>query len=445
MHVSRSSAPRAAGFIPRTNCHPIRYGTGASLRQGLRIVLLGLLVAILVSGLGAGCNRSSEQAAGEAPERPAAASDSLADSLMAAHPDSAGADSAAGGGGGFLAKLFGRREEEPKKQEPVPVELAAVAYHDLPRYLTATATLEPEKQADILAKINGEITQMLAEEGDWVDEGELVAVLDGAAQGVALEEAQARLKALALDLERVHALHQQQLASEKDLHDAESQFEQAEAQRKAAQLQLDYTRVGAPFSGQIAERFVDLGQTVAPGTPLFALVDPNPLLAKIYLPEKEALRIEPGQSVMINPDTDPSRHVPGEVLRIAPMVDRRTGTVKVTCYISGATGNLLPGSFVRAQVETEMHRDVLAIPKRALVQEGAETFVFRAVADSVIKIRVTTGVANHVMVAVVDGLEEGDEVVAVGHGALKTGSKIRAIPPEPVAVADADSGNPERL
>jgi membrane fusion protein (multidrug efflux system) len=415
------------------------YGLRAALRRGLRIALLGLLAAVLASGLGAGCNRSAEQT----PAAETAAADSTADSLAAAAPDSVAADSTSGGG--FLSGLFGRREEEPKKEEPVPVELAAAGYHDLPRYLTATATLEPEKQANVLAKIDGEITGMQAEEGDWVEAGELLAVLDGAAQEVALQEAHARVRALELDLERVRSLHEQQLASEKDLHDAESQFEQAEAQRRAAQLQADYTRICAPFSGQITERFVDLGQTVAPGTPLFALVDPEPLLAKIYLPEKEALRIEPGQSVMISPDTDPSRQVPGEVLRVAPIVDRRTGTVKVTCHVSSAGGDLLPGSFVRTQVETEMHRNVLAIPKRALVQEGAETFVFKVVADSVLKVLITTGVANHVMIAVAEGLSAGDEIVAVGHGALKTGSKIRPIPPEPVVVADVDSGNAERL
>jgi RND family efflux transporter MFP subunit len=192
--------------------------------------------------------------------------------------------------------------------------------------------------------------------------------------------------------------------SDQEFNDVRHLYEQAEAQRKLAQLNLDRTRIHAPFSGRVAERFVDLGQHVAVGSALFSLVDPDPLLARIYLPEREASRIAPGQGVVVTMDARPDLDLQGEVLRIAPIVDRRTGTVKVTCQLRGLGERLRPGSFVRVRVQTDLHPDVLVVPKRALVPEGGETYVFKVVADSVIKESVRTGYSDDRYVEILGGL-----------------------------------------
>jgi RND family efflux transporter MFP subunit len=341
---------------------------------------------------------------------------------------------------GFFARLFNKgKDDEEEEDDPVPVELASVERRDLPSYLGATATLEPERQAEILAKVGGEIRRILVEEGDRVEQGTVLAILDGATQAVALEEAEARLRALERQHERISALHTGELASEKDLLDAAARMDEAAAQRNAAKLQVDYTRILAPFSGQIGERYVDQGQTVSQGTRLFSIVDRQPLLARIYLPEKEAKKVQPGQEVVIQPDTDVHRQVPGEVLRIAPIVDPRTGTIKVTCAIAAPTDRLHPGSFVRVLVETEVHQMALCIPKRALVPEGAATYVYKTVADSVEKVPIRTGYSDDLVVEVLEGLNEGERVVTVGQGALRSGTKIREIGKE-TSLADSATG-----
>ncbi len=429
----------------------LRSSTTRARALRIPMLLAGLACLVCIATV-PGCGNAGQAGDGRDSEPSAEAaspSQVTADSLGVAGTDSASmaaADSAQAepeeSGGGFFANLFGRGrdEEEEKEDESVPVELVDVAVQDMPAYLSTTATLQPEKEADVLAKIDGEIRRILVEEGDWVNERQVLAELDGARQQVELEEAEARCRALRLDLERTEALKEQELASEKDLHDAQAQFDQAAAQRKAVQLQVDYTQIRAPFAGQVTQRYVDPGQTVATGTKILALVDRDPLLAEIHVPEKQAGRIVPGQDVVISPDTDLTRSAPGQVLRVAPIVDARTGTVKITCQVSDYAQTLRPGSFVRVQVRTDMRTNVLAIPKRALLPEGGETYVFCAEADSVRKVAITTGLTNHTLVEVTSGLEEGDRVVTVGHGALKTGSKIRAIEPDQTAVADSSPG-----
>lgn len=385
----------------------------------------------------AGEENAADSLAGHA--QPVAASDSLGMDGSAAADTTAEREEAEGG---FLARIFGKRNQEEQKaeEEPVPVELAEVEVQDVPLYLSGTATLEAEKQADILAKIEGEVRRIEVEEGDWVHEGQRLAILDGEAQRVALEEAEARVRALRLDLERSRSLHEMGLTSDKELNDAQFRFEEAEAQGKGARLRLDYTEIVAPFSGQISQRLVDPGQTVPAGTPIFTIVDPQPLLARIHLPEKQVARISPRQGVIVNPDADASLEFPGEVLRVAPMVDPRTGTVKITCQVADRASSLRPGSFVRVKVQTDLHEEALVIPKRALVPEGGETYVFKTVRDSVVKCSIATGFANGSVIEVVQGLQAGDRVVTVGQGGLKTGSKFREVTNGRVALAgESDS------
>ncbi|MBM3317313.1 MAG: efflux RND transporter periplasmic adaptor subunit [Candidatus Eisenbacteria bacterium] len=398
---------------------------------------LAILAGIIAAGLAAGCDspeRRDNPGAAAPDSARAAAGDSLgragSDSVPAAKPGRRGA----------LERLLRRGGKEPRaEEERVPVELAATELGDLPAFLSSTTTLQAQDFALILAKIDGELREVRVEEGDWVRRGQLLALIDDAAPRVAAVEAAARLRAVELDRERVRALHEQQLASDKNLHDVDAQHAQAEALNKGAELRLSYTRVVAPFAGQITERFAGVGQTVAPGAQLFALADPDTLWAQIHLPEREALRLGPHQEVFLSPDTAPDLELPARVLRVAPTVDARTGTVKVTCLLTGHGPAVRPGSFVRVRVATDLHRGVAVIPQRALVPEGTRTYVFKAVADSVIKTPVVVGLASGEHVEIAEGLRAGDRVVTVGHGALKTGSRIREVAAAPAEIARADS------
>ncbi len=343
------------------------------------------------------------------------------------------------GSEGFFAR-FRKDEEEPEEETQVPVELAAVGLSDVPSFLSATASLESEKRVTVQCEGSGRIRELRVEEGDWVEAGQLMASLDGESESLALAEATLRASAREREFRRGESLYEEQGISSKEFQDLHFRYEEADAQRKSAEHRLGLTRILAPFSGRISRRHVDPGQHVTAGVQLFELVDSDPLLARIYLPEKQALRIALGQSVLIQPDTQPDLELQGEILRVAPVVDTRTGTVKVTCRITSQSEFLRPGSFVRVKVQTDLHRQVLVIPKRALVPEGGETYVFKAMADSVIKVAIETGYGDGGQVEVTDGLVAGDRIVTVGTGSLKNGSKIKDLGAAESDAADASAG-----
>ncbi len=383
-----------------------------------------ILLMIMLAGCGQG--EAEDRSGGAGTDSETNGSDSLA---VAA--DSTDEKSSGGSKGNFLTRIFNRnKDKDDEEEEIVPVEMADVVVQDVPAFLRATATLEPDKQATVLAKIAGEIRRIHVEEGDFVKQGQVLALLDGAVERVRLEEAAARARGFALDLERVERLFDQDLVSTKAMNDSRSRHEEAEAQRKAAELSVSYTRVVAPFSGQVSNRLVDLGQNVSLGTQLFTIVDADPLVARVHLPEKNAARIAIGQPVIINPGDEGDESLMGSVTLISPIVDRRTGTIKVTCEVSGSKTAFRPGSFVRVKLETDRHTDVLVVPKRALIPEGGETYVFMAEGDTVVKVAIKTGFADDEFVEVIDGIVEGDRVITVGQGALRTGTKVRDLDAE---------------
>jgi RND family efflux transporter MFP subunit len=350
------------------------------------------------------------------------------DSLVAAGDTVSGSDSVSANGSAGVEK-----GDKPEKDlERVPVEVAEAGKREISSYYFSTAALEPEKMVDVLVKAAGEVESINVEEGDVVREGTLLCALEDREQKVALEEARINRDKQKREYERLQAVHERSLISDKEFSDITYQYELAKNQYDAALLRYEYTKVRAPFSGVITERTVDKGQNVTVGTKLFAIADTDPMLLRLHLPENEVASIKVGQEVFITPDSDPDAVLSGEIMLISPSVDDRTGTVKVTIRTDG---NAMPGSFVRARIVTDTHDETLAIPRRGVISDAGETFVFIAEADTVRKVDVTVGFEDEDYAEIIGGISLGDTVVVLGVGGLKTGTKIEIL--KRTALADS--------
>jgi membrane fusion protein (multidrug efflux system) len=319
-----------------------------------------------------------------------------------------------------------KKDDKDKKKEapPVPVEVARAGIRGISSYYLTTATLEPEKKVDILAKIVGEVSEVSVEEGDRVARGDLLCRLDDKEQKVALEEARINRDQKKRELERFDSMYEQKLISDKEYDDIKYQFELAQNKLDSAELKYRYTQIRAPFDGVVSERLIDLGENVAIGARLYVVSDTKPLLLEMYLPEAEATTVRPGQVVFINPDVDPGVEFQGVVVRIAPEVDERTGTVKVTAE-SHAGG--MPGSFVRVRIVTDTREATLTVPRRSVVSDAGERYVFVAESDTVRQAEVNVGYEDEEYAEILSGIAEGDTVVTAGVGGIRTGSKVKVL------------------
>jgi len=327
-------------------------------------------------------------------------------------------------------------KEGEKETPPVPVEVALVERREISSYYVTTATLEPEKKVDILAKVSDEVEEIRVEEGDRVKKGQLLCRLDDKEQRVALDEARINQEQKKNDHERIESMYKQSLISEKEYLDSKYQHELAINAYEAATVRYEYTRIRAPFDGIVTERLVDEGENITIGTRLFVMADTDPLRLTMYLPEGEIKTIRPGQVVYIVPDANPSMNFTGLVVRLAPEVDRRTGTVKVTAETRGGG---IPGSFVRVKIVTDTRPSTLAVPRRGVVSDAGDRFVYITEADTVRKVEVAVGYEDENFAEILTGLLEGDSVVVAGSGGVRTGTKIKIVSREDEAEAAIDT------
>lgn len=327
-------------------------------------------------------------------------------------------------------------QEKDKGPAPVPVEVAMVERREMSSFYVTTATLEPEKKVDILAEVGGQVTDIIAEEGAFVKKGDLLARLDDREQKIALEQERINRDQQKREVERLKSMHEQDLISDKEYADVQYQYELARNKYEQAALRYEWTRIRAPFDGVVTERAVDPGEHINIGSKLFVLADTEPLELEMYLPESELKSIAVGQAVEITPDINPDMKFSGQVIRVAPEVDQRTGTVKVTAV---SRGGGFPGSFVRVKIITDTRDGTMAVPRRSVVADAGERYVFVAEADTVRRVKVEVGYEDEEFTEILAGVAETDTVVTAGVGAIREGTKIKVIGEQADTVTEAAS------
>ncbi len=176
-------------------------------------------------------------------------------------------------------------------------------------------------QIDVVAKVDGEVRVLNVEEGDFVTAGQVLAQLDGDRLRLELNESEANLRKLQRDFERNKDLREKGLLSEGDFEKIQFDMEALEAAYNLAKLELDYTYVRAPIDGVISERIVKLGNTIDVGESLFRVTSLDPLVAYLFVPEREYRSIRAGQPVGIAIDALPDERIVASVTRISPIVD----------------------------------------------------------------------------------------------------------------------------
>ena len=333
-------------------------------------------------------------------------------------------------GGVLLARNAGgngKKKNDKAGPPPAPVELSLVHRGSISTWLQTTTTLEAQNSAVLVARGQGEVVALLAEEGRWVERGATLARLDDTNARLALERAELAAQGAKRDSERGRQLGQQGFLSTKELDDLDLKLRGADVELEQRRHDLAEMRIVAPFAGRVTDRMIQLGETVLPGRECFRLVDVTPMLARVYFPERELSRVRVGQSASLEVDAHPDKEFPARVSLVNPVVDRSNGTFKVTLEVRDQESLLRPGSFARVRIRTGEFDDALLLPRRAALNEDGEDFVFVARGDTVARVTVKLGAISGETAQVLAGLAPGDNVVTVGQGGLKQGSRIKAV------------------
>ncbi|MDX1389653.1 MAG: efflux RND transporter periplasmic adaptor subunit [Acidobacteriota bacterium] len=325
---------------------------------------------------------------------------------------------------------------EKDKEEAVPVEVAALGRGPIEAVLRSSTSLEAESHVEVFSEANRRVVELFVEEGDPVRAGDVLLRLQDDAQRSELAKVESQLARAERDYEQQKRLYEQQMISEKVYNDASYELDQLRLALADAERELGYAEIRAPIGGVITARRVNLGDQVNVGQHVFDIVDFDSIVARLHVPEKHLADLREGLAARITAPSLAGRAYRGTVGRISPIVDPKSGTVKVTVDV-GRQAGLRPGMYVDVDLVTAVHDQAVLVPKRALVYDQERVFVFRLGDERrVERVAVVPVLSDKNHVEPLDGLSAGDRLVVAGQAGLKDGSLV-SLPGDP-EVADSD-------
>ncbi len=321
----------------------------------------------------------------------------------------------------------GDKKDEKDKKAPVPVNVATITTGPVSSYISSTANLVSESEVKVLAEAEGRVAVLKVEEGDRVTRGQVLAELVRDDAEIALKKAELRETNARLAYERGVKAVDENLLSREDFDKLTMENQIAQQELAEAKWKLEKTTIRSPFTGHVTQRVIQLGQHVRPGDDLFTVADFDPLIARIYLPEKDIYGLQEGRGVKITLKARETTSFQGRVRQISPVVDTATGTVKVTVEATAPPPEVRPGAFVTIDIVRETRPKALLLPREAVVHELQDSFVFVVSGETATKRSISIGLEEGDNVQALSGVEAGEQVIVAGQGGLKDGSAIKII------------------
>lgn len=335
--------------------------------------------------------------------------------------------------------VFARGEAPgPSDQPAVPVAVSEAVEGAISTYYSATATLEVDKETEVLARIRGIVRSIEVEEGDRVEPDQTLLEIDNEEYAFVLARAESHRRNLQASFDRMQELSED-LVSVEEFETVQRDLRTAEADEGLARLNVSYLTVKAPFGGTIVRRMVDVGANVSVGTPLFSLADLEPLLARVHVPAKEFRKIQTDQTVdLVLDSTDAS--LEGRIQLVSPTIDPKTGTIKVTVEVTDYPEGTRPGDFAEVRIVTERHEGSTLISRIAVITDKGEQVVFVDMNGAAERRVVEIGFTDDDRAEVLRGLRLGERVVVKGQRSLKHGAPLKVLEELPVAGSGAGEG-----
>jgi RND family efflux transporter MFP subunit len=371
-----------------------------------------------------------------------------------------------------------RAAARAKAQEPRPVRVVAAALEQFPRTVTVTGTLAADEEVVAGFKVPGRVSELPVDLGSPVRKGQVLARLDptdfrlrveqaeaslrqvraglglppdGPEEQVdpektaAVREARAVLEEARLSRDRLEQLWEKNYVARAEFDAARARFQVAEGRYQAAleeirnrqellaerrsglslaRQQLADAVLHAPIEGAVRERRASVGEYLAAGAPVVALVRVHPLRLRVAVPERDASSVRIGQVVRVRLEGDVTEHS-GRVARLSPSIQELSRTLIVEAEVANPNGRLRPGAFARAEIVVEADRSAVIVPAAAIVTFAGVERVFVVADGRAVERRIRTGRRAGDRVEVLEGLSTGDPVV-VSPGNLAAGQPVTA-------------------
>jgi len=345
----------------------------------------------------------------------------------------------------------------------VPVVVATAQRGDLPVYFDGLGTVTAFNTVTVHSRVDGQITKINFQEGQFVHQGESLLEIDARPYQVQLEQAegqlakdQAQLRDVQVNYERFQLLYKEGVIPKQQLDTQGAQVGQFEGSIKAdqgtidsAKLQLVYSHVIAPISGRIGLRLVDIGNIVHASDTggLLVITQLQPIAVIFSLPQDQlpqvASKLRNGEQLIVDAfDRDDTTKIEsGKLLTIDNQIDTTTGTYKLKAVFNNDRNLLFPNQFVNVHLLADVKKNLVIVPASAIQRGPQGTYVYVVQTGKTAKIQtVTIALTTANSVGLSAGLNAGEVVVVDGQDKLQDGSQVNPST-APAAAPNAQSTN----
>ncbi len=314
----------------------------------------------------------------------------------------------------------------------INVEVTPVSLSQFVDFIRITGEVDALHDVTVSAQETGAITRFFVKKGSHVDRGQAIAKIDDAVLNAQVEEARAVAQFAEQQFERQRRLWEDEnMGSEITYLQARSGAAAATARLAMLEARLARTVVRAPVAGIFDEKFVEVGEMAAPGTPVARVVAVRQVKIVGGVPERFALSVEPGDSARITLDALPDRQFSGMIDFVGASVDSRNRTVPIEIVLDNPDGVAKPQMVANVQVERERLDRVVVVPQDVVVrtEEGYQVFVVdERDGNKIAAARgVTLGPSYANRVVIESGLAVGDLLITLGHRLVDEGNFVRVV------------------
>lgn len=302
------------------------------------------------------------------------------------------------------------------------VEVAEAIMTDVPQEEVYSSTIQAYTVNNVVPQSGGRITKINVEVGDFVSAGQVLAEMDR----VNLEQSRLKLANDSTELARIKNLFEQGGVSQSDFEAMELAYKVSKAQFSNL---LENTVLRSPINGVITARNYDKGDMYGMASPIYVVQQITPVKILVGISETDYTKVKKGDSVTLTADALPGREFTGKVNRIHPTIDPATHTVLVEIVVPNGDRALRPGMFSRVKVTFEVNHSIV-VPDGAIIKQqgsGVRSVYVVNGDNTVSSAQVTLGRHFGGKYEILDGLNEGDQVVVKGQSALRNGSTVKIL------------------
>ena len=290
---------------------------------------------------------------------------------------------------------------------------------------------------EIAAEVSGRVISVIADIGDVVDKGQVLAQIDSEKYDLQLAQSKAeiaRLSALLvnqeLDLKRAEKLFKDNLVSEEMMDRTRAEFNALSEQINAANAQLrnserliEETMIKAPIKTKVAAKHIDIGDFVQNGMIVYELVDTKNLRVALSFPEYQSLKLKKGLKVFLTTPTSKDQNVETTIKEIKPSVNSNNRSITAIVDFDNP-GSWVPGASTQARIILSTYEDAVVLPQLAVVRRSIGDVVYLIQNDTAVEQQVDTGLEKDGFIHIKSGLKHGDIVALDGAGFLTNGTQI---------------------